>query len=341
MPNWSEILQELKDYSNPHDSIRRKYLKELHKLTNRNIIIYYSGWLQKPDIASNNANAFSLDDSDKNGFMTVMNGLDRSLGLDLFLHTPGGNIAATESLVDYLRSLFNNDIRVIVPQIAMSAGTMVACASKEILMGKHSNLGPIDPQYQGIATHGIIEEFNRAIKEITTDPRTIPIWQPIIAKYSPTMIGECQKAIDWSNQIVKEWLMSGMFENDPQSDSKSSNIVSELGNHALTLSHGRHISIKRAKDIGLNVHAIEDDKKLQDAILSVHHACIHSLTATPSTKIIENHNGIAFISQIQVQHLIQPNLNQQLSIPFQQPAPPVQPAPSIQTNDQNNPSSDQ
>ncbi|MHB1126932.1 MAG: hypothetical protein ACYC2T_08230 [Bacillota bacterium] len=52
--------------------------------------------------------------------------MDRSKGLDLILHTPGGEIAATESLVDYLRSMFGSDIRAIVPQIAMSCGLWVS-----------------------------------------------------------------------------------------------------------------------------------------------------------------------------------------------------------------------
>lgn len=338
MPNWSEILIELNSYVNAHDSIRRKYLKALHELTGRNVIIYYSGWLQKPDLQNQGYSGFSLDDSDKNGFMTVMNGLDKKLGLDLFLHTPGGSIAATESLVEYLRSLFGTNIRVIVPQIAMSAGTMIACSSIEILMGKHSSLGPIDPQYRGYPTHGIIEEFNRAVREILEDPRKIPIWQPIIAKYNPTIIGECEKAIDWANQMVKEWLVTGMFKDDPKAEEKAVVIVSELGNHALTLSHERHISMARAQAMGLNVRALEDDKALQDAVLSVHHACIHTLTATPATKIIENHNGIAFISQVQVQGIqfIPPILQQQVPIPQKENIQQVQQPEVPQINPENN-----
>ena len=48
--------------------------------------------------------------------MLTINKLDRTKGLDLILHTPGGDIAATESLVDYLYSMYGKDIRVIVPQ---------------------------------------------------------------------------------------------------------------------------------------------------------------------------------------------------------------------------------
>ena len=83
--------------------------------------------------------------------MNAVYGLDRSKGLDLILHTPGGDLAATESIVTYLKKMFNNDIRAIIPQISMSAGTMIAMSCKEIIMGEQSSLGPIDPQMGGVA----------------------------------------------------------------------------------------------------------------------------------------------------------------------------------------------
>ncbi len=107
--------------------------------------------------------------------------------------------------MSYLRSMFGTNMRAIVPQLAMSAGTMIACACNEIVMGKHSSLGPIDPQMKGLPAHGIVEEFEKAAKEIAKSPATIPLWQPIIGKYHPTLIGECQKAIKWSQDIVREW----------------------------------------------------------------------------------------------------------------------------------------
>lgn len=232
--------------------------------------------------------------------MSAIHQLDRSKGLDLILHTPGGETAATESLVYYLRAMFGTDIRAIVPQLAMSAGTMVACACKEIILGEHSSLGPIDPQINGIPAHGVIEEFQRACQQIQADPSTIPVWQPIIAKYNPTLIGECEKAITWSNNMVKEWLISGMFKGEQDAVTKADKAVVELGDHALTLSHARHISLSKAKEIGLKVRGLEEDQRLQEAVLSVHHACIQTLEATPAIKIIENHNGVAFIKNVNV-----------------------------------------
>ena len=296
MPNWNQLLDEINAAGGMHDVIRRRYLKEVSEITGRNVIIYYAGWLQKEGIAG-----IEINDEDKNGFMTVIHELDRSRGLDLILHTPGGEMAATESLVDYLRSMFDTDIRAIVPQLAMSGGTMIACACKEIFMGKQSSLGPIDPHYGGIPAHGIVEEFKRAKKEISEDTSSssIAVWQPIIAKYSPTLIGECEKAIDWSNEMTREWLQTGMFDSEQNSDDKINNIIKELGDHALTKSHARHLSIERCRDIGLKVRALEEDDRLQDAVLSLHHACMLTFSATHALKIVENHLGIAFIKVAQ------------------------------------------
>lgn len=297
MPPWKEVLGQVQAIGSAYDVVRREAILKLHEVTGRNVIVYYSGWLQKPDLAKYGISGFDINDADKNGFMATIHGLDRAKGLDLVLHTPGGEISATESLVHYLREMFGTDIRAIVPQIAMSAGTMIACACSEILMGKHSNLGPIDPQFGGIPAHGIIEEFERAKREIAENPAAIPVWQPIIARYHPTLIGECEKAISWSEQMVGEWLRTGMFKNEPESKAKklTQRIVRDLGSHALTLSHSRHLTREYARDLGLRIVSIEQPSELQDAILTVHHACVLTLQRTAAFKVIENHKGAAHL----------------------------------------------
>ncbi len=107
MPNWNDVLQEIQSVKNlgnkAVDVVRRKYLKELHEHTNRNVIAYYSGFLSKPDF-----DQLEINDEDKNGFMMAVHKLDRSQGLDLILHTHGGSIAATQSIVNYLHKMFKN-----------------------------------------------------------------------------------------------------------------------------------------------------------------------------------------------------------------------------------------
>jgi ATP-dependent protease ClpP protease subunit len=295
MPNWNEVIIEIQQEKNrnpavnPLDTVRRKYLKKVSEISGRNTIAYYSGWLQKPQIAGT-----AVNDKDKSGFMLTINKLDRSKGLDLILHTPGGDIAATESLVDYLYAMYGNDIRVIVPQISMSAGTMIAFASKEIVMGKHSNLGPIDPQMGGLACQAVLNEFENAKADIKINPQSAALWQVIIGKYHPTFLGACKQAIEWSEKMVFEWLKNNMCAGDEERVNK---IVRTFSNHTEQKSHSRHISKKECEEVGLNITALEDDQDFQDAVLTTHHAFMHTFSNTLCVKIIENHNGVAFIEQ--------------------------------------------
>lgn len=297
MASWNEILDRFGHMPSQYDLVRREYLKQLSEYTGRNTILYYSAWLQKA-LMANGTFDFGINDNDKTGFMTCVYKLDRSKGLDLILHTPGGDISATESLVVYLKSIFGKNIRVIIPQMAMSAGTMISCSAKEIIMGKHSNLGPIDPQYGMYRAHGIIEEFETIKQEHKNNPLGTQVWGPILSKYTPTLIGECQKAIDWSNGLVKQWLMENMFDGVPDAEAKANNVVDNIGSHALTKSHSRHLHIDYLRDLGLNIFALEDDPQLQDLVLSIHHSTIITIGSTKAAKIIENQNGVSFINTI-------------------------------------------
>ncbi len=59
MPNWNDVLNEIKSTEAQHANIsrsalvhvRHKYLKALHAKTGRNVIVYYSGFLSKPNNA--------------------------------------------------------------------------------------------------------------------------------------------------------------------------------------------------------------------------------------------------------------------------------------------------
>jgi hypothetical protein len=309
--NWKDILEEIQNLRTRHaesakqavDIVRREYLDKLATHTGRNVIAYYSGFLSKPDLPSD------INDEDKNGFMMAVHRLDRTKGLDLILHTPGGSLSATQSLVDYLHKMFDHNLRAIVPQIAMSAGTMVACSCKSILMAKHSNLGPIDPHLRGIPAYGAILEFKRACKEVKRDASKIPIWQPIIGQYKPTFLSQCENAIKRSNSFVEEQLRTVMFAGDPNAAKKAKKIVGQLTDYTGNKGHDRHIHRDECEAMGLKIERVEDDQTLQDLLLPVHHCYMHSLMNTPSYKMIENQLGAAFVKQAQLVQV--PMLQQQ------------------------------
>lgn len=304
MPDWFELHTKLAAMQSHHDSLRRNLAKRLSKLTKRNVILYYSGWLQKSSMPG--ATDFGISDADKTGFMTVIHRLDTAKGLDLILHTPGGDMAATESIIRYLRSIFGNNIRAIIPQIAMSGGAMIACACKEIIMGKQSNIGPFDPQINGTPSQAILEDLNRAALEMCQKPEMAMLWQPILQKYNLGFFALCKNAIEMADEVVRKSLIECMFQNHPDANQKADKIIATLGSHSETKTHARHIHKEEAKNLGLNIIDLEQSHQLQDAVLSLHHACILTFEQTPAVKIIENNLGKAHIRMLMPQPMLQP-----------------------------------
>lgn len=279
IPSFVEIKNEP---GTPIDHLK-KYISLLHDKTGRNVIVYYSGWLSlPPEIPT------GINDLDMNGFMAMTYDLDFDKGLDLILHTPGGNVAATESIINYLYKMFNGDVRAIIPQLAMSGGTMISFSCKEIIMGKQSSLGPIDPQFGNYPAQGLISEFERARNEIYENQSAIPLWQPIISQYSPTLLNSCQNAIDWANEIVRSSLKKNMFADDKYADCIIERIMGVFGSHETTKAHDRHLSIDKCKEIGLKIIDLEDDDNLQDFVLSIHHSCMEIFELNPTYKIFCN-----------------------------------------------------
>lgn len=292
MAGWDEILREIQTTPGSFDVVRRKYLDKLSKLTGRNVISYYSGFLTKPSAPNTDIN-----DGDMSGFMNALKDMDTTKGLDLILHTPGGNPTAAESIVKYLRSKFNNDIRIIVPHMAMSAGTMIACSGKEIIMGKHSSLGPIDPQINGIPAYEILQMYLDAKKELTAGQNSVQYWKLLLDRYPAPFMYTAISAINLSSTLVREWLGSCMFDASIDKDTAViDTIVKALNEHIDSKTHSRHFDISYCKKIGLKITDLESDQKLQDAVLSLHHAYIFTMDSTNSVKIIENQRGKALVS---------------------------------------------
>lgn len=286
MPSWSEIFNNFQK-NKESDRIpflvkeKQKYLDEISKCTNRNVITYYSGWMQKPTAAD-----VSINDKDINAFMEAVYKLDKSKGVDLILHTPGGDIAATEKIIDYLHSIFNGDIRAIVPQMAMSAGSMIAVSCKEIMMGRQSCLGPFDPQIGGVACQSVLKEFEKAKEDIRQNPHALGLWQVIFSKYNPTFLVTCEQATELSDDLADEILS----KNFPDKNTRK-NILKAFNNNTTTKVHSRHISKDKCKAVGLNIIDMEKDQHLQDMILSLHHCYMIYLESTVVTKIVENNIG--------------------------------------------------
>jgi hypothetical protein len=317
VPTWGELLKELAALQgaaqagaqvappppgtpSPHDRLRRKYLKALSEQTGRATIVYYTAWQEgKGDVTTAD---LSVSLGDVQGFMEAVSNVDER-ELDLFLHSPGGSAEAAEAVMAYLRTRFDH-IRAVVPLAAMSAATMMALACDEIVMGAHSQLGPIDPQLTITTPEGprsapaqaIIDQFAQA-KEECKDPSNLGAWLPILRGYGPGLLAICQNQRQLAEEFATRSLEAHMFSGDTDAHAKAEAAAKYFADFTAFRSHGRRVSRDDARAHGLKVIDLEEDGDLQDAMLSVHHAMNHTLSGTPVFKMIENHHGRAFLQQ--------------------------------------------
>jgi len=292
MPSWSEIKNTSQSQVTPQNpnggvlflvSEKKRYLKELSNHTGRNTILYFSSFLNK------NLKDALINDRDINAFMETVYKLDKKKGLDLILHTPGGEISATEQIIKYLRSIFKGDIRAIIPQMAMSAGSMIAVSCKSIMMGKQSCLGPFDPQINNLPCQSVLKEFDRAVNDVSRNPASLGLWQTIISKLNPTFLTLCQQADELSKNLADDILSFSQYSEDVRSKIKEVFV-----NNDDSKVHSRHIDINRCKDVGLSIEDLETDPVIQDLVLSIHHCCMILGEASNLVKVVENNIGGEF-----------------------------------------------
>jgi ClpP class serine protease len=86
-----------------------------------------------------------IDINDSEDILRAIQMTDEDVPLDIVLHTPGGLVLAALQIAMAVRSR-SSKVTVFVPHYAMSGGTLISLAADEIVMCKHSALGPIDPQ---------------------------------------------------------------------------------------------------------------------------------------------------------------------------------------------------
>jgi Serine dehydrogenase proteinase len=253
--------------------------------------------------------------------------------LDLIIHSPGGSGQAAEQMVNYLRTQFD-EITAYVPLQAKSAATMIVFGCDEIVMGKHSELGPTDPQIlipvpegsRFAPAHAIVRDFERAKQEIAADVQALPAWTPILRTYAGGLLEFCQQQILLAQEVVAGWVERYMLRH---ADARvpveeraqcARDIAEWFGSdeaYERFRTHGRPVRIDALRELrGVRVRPLEEHDDLQDAVLSLYHA-LDITFGGPAIKIVENHLGARHV-----------RATQEFVIPMQpiQPGQPVQPS---------------
>ncbi len=337
MPTWGQLLERIRREAVASggvvnlDRVRREALAQVAQLTNRSTVIYATRWMQ----GGGNAQDTSITALDMHSLMEVLHGLPGP-GLDIILHSPGGSPMAAEAIVTYVRQKFS-DVRVIVPVAAMSAATLVSCAANRIVMGKHSFLGPVDPQLiletplgpTAVPAHAIRKQFEEA-KAAASDPAQFGAWVPMLQQYGPALLVVSKNVMDLSAALVEQWLRTWMLAKDPQAAQTAKTAAQKLNEHGDHLVHGRFLSRDTIRGYGLVVDDLEADQAFQDAVLTVFHATMHTFSLNAGVaKIVENHLGRAYVIQRAVTPpaVIEPQPVSPPAPPPSQPTPP----PSLRT----------
>lgn len=302
MPSWGQLLNAFN--AQPDAAAKSSWLSAqtadvLQKIGakrgDRNVLFYSTAFLQKPGL---NPSLTQITHEDMNGFMSTMFGMQWNKGLTLLMHTPGGVSNATESIVQYLHAKFT-DIEVIIPTFAMSAGTMISLAADRLVMGRQSQLGPIDPQLpisgKYVSARAIVDQFERAKLEVAADLRLAHVWAPILQSLGPALLVEAQNALDYGERMAAGWLAKRMFRGSPNPDAMGKTTAAYFNDASVHKSHGRRIDRDEARSQNVVVQDLEDDQDLQDHVLTAYHLMTIAFEQTSAGKMIWSAHGQTWI----------------------------------------------
>lgn len=227
--------------------------------------------------------------------------------IDVILETPGGSGEVTEDLVRLLRAKYES-LAVIVPGWAKSAGTILAMAADEILMGPASALGPIDAQlfWQGkiFSADALLEGFEKIKAEVISTGVLNKAYIPILQGISPGELQSAENALAFAKVLVTGWLAKYKFRDwvahkstgkpvtDEERGARAEEIAANLCDHQRWLVHGRSIKLDDLVAMRLRVTDYSKTPDLSDAIQRYHTllqmtfaSSIYKVFETPSSQI--------------------------------------------------------
>ncbi len=222
---------------------RQALIKQIQADTGRSLICYVSG------------EECAIDANDTMPFVDLLHNVQCGSNLDLLLHTGGGSVDAAEKLMGMMRRHVGTaELRIIVPDFAKSAGTLMVLGADSVVMSDMSELGPIDPQirFSGRwqSAENYLDAYRTHAKMLKNDRDNLAA-RIMLEKLEPDTLKLCETAGKRARQAAESLLKRGMFRNG----GNWTLTASELLDTRRWLSHGQMISWEDAQDpqIGLKV----------------------------------------------------------------------------------------
>lgn len=201
--------------------------------------------------------------------------------ISIVLRTPGGSAETVERFVDVLRHHYDT-LNFVVPDMAMSAGTIFCMSGDKIYMDYSSALGPIDPQVMAPDGMGYVAALGYLDKvgEIVAKPALKPGDVVLLKSIDLGKLALFEQARNLSIDLLKTWLVEYKFKDwtqhrttNPgapvtreQKEERAKEIADTLANHKKWFSHGRSLNISRLKELRLEIDDYSSDSDLRGAI---------------------------------------------------------------------------
>jgi ATP-dependent protease ClpP protease subunit len=195
-----------------------------------------------------------IDRNDVIGFVEMLHNIPDNSPIDLMLNTCGGDVDACEKLVSLIHAKTGDQpFRVIVPDLAKSAGTLMALGANKIIMSDTSELGMIDPQFPMKDARGnelmhsvtaylaAYEEHADQLRRSPTDPIALLMLDTFDAKTIKKFQGIRDRVRTFAEDLLK------------RHGAPASSISGELMSSATWKTHGQPIGYANARQIGLPV----------------------------------------------------------------------------------------
>jgi hypothetical protein len=207
---------------------------------------------------------------------------DRNEGtISIVLRTGGGSAETTERMVGVLRKHYTQ-VNFVVPDIAMSAGTILSMSGDRIYMDYASTLGPIDPQVPTPDTRDYVPALGYLdkVEEITKKGQLAPADVVMLKSIDLAKLALFEQAKDLSVDLLKKWLVDYKFKNwtvhrtnnvgapvTPQEKAdRAEQIARDLADHKRWRSHGRSLDVGKLTSLRIEIDDYSDESALSDAI---------------------------------------------------------------------------
>ncbi len=212
-----------------------------------------------------------IEDSDADLLEGVLQKSQIKEGFALLLSSPGGHGLAAERIIKVCRAYGGKSgYKVIVPGKAKSAATIVCFGANEVIMGRTSELGPIDPQIRikegeeqkSFSLFNVVKSYDNLFDRAVKEKGNLQPYLQQLARYDEREIEECRSVLALSEDMAVKALETGMMSGLGKGNARREEIRKRIG---VFLSpeevkvHGRAIYADEARKCGLNVR-IEDVK---------------------------------------------------------------------------------